>query len=361
MADGVETRKRKRDGDEQADDAEAESISPLFAKRQKMNVEGGRAPPAPLTGLSTPFKPPSHVYEICERSKGVKVLGMGEVLRGGQLAVTAEPDTPVLAHRDSRQWNGGSMADGASSRGASQNSTESDPYRMMTPAYFTHDAVITPASYQGLAPVPAMSPGESEKQTATSQLLQMYKQLPFLQEGDVDVAEFMTKKCGAAKHDLYHKVIHHAQLSYHNSAPHIALPSNAWVVGGTRGDLRTLREIVDTILPFGEPALCPYNVVVLGDIVGGEPWSLECIMYLLALRLTAPNVIHIVKGPAEDSQRGAADSSLARACAAQFGAERGAAMHATLAALFHALPGTCAIDDSLYVSHAGLPATDAAR
>ncbi|KAG5177643.1 Metallo-dependent phosphatase-like protein, partial [Tribonema minus] len=125
------------------------------------------------------------------------------------------------------------------------------------------------------------------------------------------------------------------------------------------GNLDDLHFFADTVWPRGA-RLAPGRLLFLGDYVDRGAASLECVAYLLALKLTAPRKVFLLRGNHELRDVSSwveyygAGSFLAQ-CSARFGGERGAHVWEVVNTVFDRMPLAAVVDGDLFCIHGGIP------
>ena len=74
----------------------------------------------------------------------------------------------------------------------------------------------------------------------------------------------------------------------------VKVSSHAFIIGDIHGnfeDMLTMERVLWKSIP-----IVAANYVVLGDYVDRGQWGLECALYLMALKLLAPNKVLLLRG-----------------------------------------------------------------
>ncbi len=92
----------------------------------------------------------------------------------------------------------------------------------------------------------------------------------------------------------------------------------------------------------------------LGDYVDRGVWSLECTLYIAALKLLAPNRITMLRGNHEERTTQKHYSYL-KECVQKYGEEMGLKVWELTNRIYDQLPVCGLVDDAIYCAHGGLP------
>ena len=127
--------------------------------------------------------------------------------------------------------------------------------------------------------------------------------------------------------------------------------SPCYVIGDIHGNLNDLLIYEKVLWKLG-PYFNAANFLFLGDYVDRGDYSVECILYLLCMKLLAPDRIHMLRGNHE-----------ARALQVEFTfqtevntkfAHEGARMFEVFNDVFDAMPLCALLDESIYTAHGGI-------
>lgn len=116
-----------------------------------------------------------------------------------------------------------------------------------------------------------------------------------------------------------------------------------YVFGDIHGNFNDLSYFLRSVLAFGDIHLSPCNLLCLGDYVDRGPFSLECVMILLALKVESPHKVTLLRGNHEDrvvcgDRRTYGSDCFAAQCQAIFGPVDGKKLFDTVTAVFRHLP-----------------------
>lgn len=116
-----------------------------------------------------------------------------------------------------------------------------------------------------------------------------------------------------------------------------------YVFGDIHGNFEDLSYFLKSVLAFGDIHLSPCNVLCLGDYVDRGPYSLECVMILLALKLESPRKVTLLRGNHEDrvvcgDRRTYGSDCFLAQCQTIFGPVDGMKIFHAVTAVFRHLP-----------------------
>lgn len=109
----------------------------------------------------------------------------------------------------------------------------------------------------------------------------------------------------------------------------------------------TLEKTLWRCLPIGP------NVLFLGDYVDRGAWSIECALYVIALKVLFPHKVTLLRGnhEVEAVQK---KYSFERECNRKY-PERGPELFIMLNKVFSRMPICAVIDEAIYCAHGGIP------
>ena len=139
----------------------------------------------------------------------------------------------------------------------------------------------------------------------------------------------------------------------------IHLSSPVYAFGDIHGNLTDLQFFSQNLWSFGMPAAAGHYLF-LGDYVDRGPKSLEVVAYLLALKLSCPNKVTLLRGNHElrrvngwEAWYGA--GSFIAQCKARFGDTIGATVWEECNRAFDCMPLAATVDGNVFCSHGGVP------
>eukprot|EP01062_Namystynia_karyoxenos_P028954 TRINITY_DN2184_c2_g1_i1.p1 TRINITY_DN2184_c2_g1~~TRINITY_DN2184_c2_g1_i1.p1 ORF type:complete len:691 (+),score=219.33 TRINITY_DN2184_c2_g1_i1:98-2074(+) len=136
--------------------------------------------------------------------------------------------------------------------------------------------------------------------------------------------------------------------------------SPCYVFGDIHGNFRDLHYFLNNIVNFQDLHYTPSNVLFLGDYVDRGPYGLECTILLLALKLSCPGQVTMLRGNHEDPLvngdiRHYGNTAFLKQCQSLFGAQQGHDVWKRVNEVFRQLPLAADIDDKIFCTHGGLP------
>ncbi|CUF31032.1 serine-threonine protein phosphatase, putative, partial [Bodo saltans] len=116
-----------------------------------------------------------------------------------------------------------------------------------------------------------------------------------------------------------------------------------YVFGDIHGNFADLSYFLRSVLAFNDIHLSPCNILCLGDYVDRGPFSLECVMVLLALKIEAPHKVTLLRGNHEDrvvcgDRRTYGSDCFLAQCQTIFGPVEGMKLFRAVTAVFQHLP-----------------------
>ena len=134
----------------------------------------------------------------------------------------------------------------------------------------------------------------------------------------------------------------------------VKVSSPAFVIGDIHGnieDLFTMEKVLWKSIP-----IVSASYVFLGDYVDRGKWGLECALYLMCLKLLAPNKIVLLRGNHEvrELQK---TYTYKKECIKKYGESLGNEVFETTNKVFDKLPFCAVIDDAIFCAHGGIPAS----
>eukprot|EP00796_Vickermania_ingenoplastis_P008818 gene8818-6202_t len=142
----------------------------------------------------------------------------------------------------------------------------------------------------------------------------------------------------------------------------VHLKSPCTVFGDIHGNFADMAYFLEKAVAFDDIML-KYTIphlLFLGDYVDRGAFSLECVMYLFALKVINPAKVTLLRGNHESPEvNGDMDvygySSFKYQCLDKFGRERGIDVWIAVNEVFHYLPVIADIDKKIFCVHGGLP------
>lgn len=142
----------------------------------------------------------------------------------------------------------------------------------------------------------------------------------------------------------------------------VRLKSPVTVFGDIHGNFADMAYFLEKVVAFDDIML-KYTIshlLFLGDYVDRGAFSLECVMYLFALKVINPSKVTLLRGNHESPEvNGDMDvygySSFKYQCLDKFGRERGLEVWIAVNEVFQFLPVIADIDKKIFCVHGGLP------
>ena len=132
--------------------------------------------------------------------------------------------------------------------------------------------------------------------------------------------------------------------------------------GDIHGNFADMAYFLDKVIAFDDIMLkyTTTNLLFLGDYVDRGTFSVECVMYLLALKVIAPGKVTLLRGNHESPEvNGDMDvygySSFKYQCLDKFGREKGLEVWVAVNEVFQFMPVIADIDKKIFCVHGGLP------
>ncbi|KAG8348867.1 Plus 3 domain [Trypanosoma vivax] len=142
----------------------------------------------------------------------------------------------------------------------------------------------------------------------------------------------------------------------------VHLKSPITVFGDIHGNFADMAYFLDKVVAFDDITLryTTSHLLFLGDYVDRGAFSLECVMYLFALKVISPSKVTLLRGNHESPEvNGDMDvygySSFKYQCLDKFGRERGIDVWVAVNEVFQFLPVIADIDKKIFCVHGGLP------
>lgn len=142
----------------------------------------------------------------------------------------------------------------------------------------------------------------------------------------------------------------------------VHLKSPIMVFGDIHGNYADMAYFLEKVVAFDDIMLkyTTEHLLFLGDYVDRGAFSLECVMYLLALKVISPGKVTLLRGNHESPEvNGDMDvygyTSFKYQCLDKFGRERGLDVWVAVNEVFQYLPVIADIDKKIFCVHGGLP------
>eukprot|EP00331_Platyophrya_macrostoma_P018192 CAMPEP_0176468048 /NCGR_PEP_ID=MMETSP0127-20121128/38810_1 /TAXON_ID=938130 /ORGANISM="Platyophrya macrostoma, Strain WH" /LENGTH=560 /DNA_ID=CAMNT_0017861441 /DNA_START=89 /DNA_END=1766 /DNA_ORIENTATION=- len=142
----------------------------------------------------------------------------------------------------------------------------------------------------------------------------------------------------------------------------VRVQSPCVVFGDIHGNFADMAYFLEKVVAFDDIMLkyTTTHLLFLGDYVDRGTFSLECVMYLMALKCIAPGKVTLLRGNHESPEvNGDMDvygySSFKYQCLDKFGREKGLEVWVAVNEVFQFLPVIADIDKKIFAVHGGLP------
>ncbi|KAI2805647.1 hypothetical protein BLOT_004647 [Blomia tropicalis] len=209
------------------------------------------------------------------------------------------------------------------------------------------------SSMMSLIELDEPSPQEMEAMEVARQLLDMIREFS-IRKGDTSrpngfMSETVSESASLCdKLDLLVRVI----TSQLRESRLVAVQSPAFVIGDIHGNLSDLLSMEKTL--WSRYPLMGPNLVFLGDMVDRGRWSVECVTYLLSLKVLMPKKVNILRGNHEVREL-QCRYTYRNECIQKYGDHYGERLWQLTNQLFDQLPLCAVIDEAVWCAHGGIP------
>ncbi|XP_044272221.1 uncharacterized protein LOC123016057 isoform X2 [Tribolium madens] len=131
------------------------------------------------------------------------------------------------------------------------------------------------------------------------------------------------------------------------------IPSPVYILGDLHGNFPDLLNFERLLWHVG-PALCPCNLLFLGDYVDRGYFSFEIIAYLFSYKIQSPKKVFLLRGNHE-IKRVQQQWTFEKECKMKFGEKLGAFIFNSINDVFDCLPLAAVIDGRVFCCHGGIP------
>ncbi|KAJ6222672.1 hypothetical protein RDWZM_001217 [Blomia tropicalis] len=145
---------------------------------------------------------------------------------------------------------------------------------------------------------------------------------------------------------------HFIMMMQKNSAHCVHVQSPAYVIGDIHGNLSDLLSLEACL--WKRFPLVPANLVFLGDMVDRGRWSIECVTYLICLKILMPDKVTLLRGNHETRQL-QCHYTYRNECLKKYGNEYGERVWQLTNRIFDLLPLCAVIDEKIFCAHGGIP------
>eukprot|EP00755_Sulcionema_specki_P019454 Sspe_Gene.12032::Locus_4097_Transcript_1_1_Confidence_1.000_Length_2117::g.12032::m.12032 len=140
----------------------------------------------------------------------------------------------------------------------------------------------------------------------------------------------------------------------------LRVKSPCYIFGDIHGNFGDLYYFMQKLTTFGEIAYTGSSFLFLGDYVDRDEFGVECIVYLLACKVLAPNQVWLLRGNHESPEvngdvRQYGDLSFKHECLTKFPGRSGEQVWEALNRVFQYMPAAAVIDGKVFCAHGGIP------
>lgn len=150
------------------------------------------------------------------------------------------------------------------------------------------------------------------------------------------------------------RVCNQAETIFRREARVVAVTSPCYVLGDIHGNINDLRAYERILWP-GAPACVAGSYLFLGDYVDRGDFGLECICYLLSMKVLAPRTFFLLRGNHELRSIQQAFTFFREICEKFRHQQLGIQVWETLNKVFDFMPIAATIDDQIFCAHGGIP------
>lgn len=153
-------------------------------------------------------------------------------------------------------------------------------------------------------------------------------------------------------YELIIKLLHKMERIFSSESRIINITSPCTVLGDIHGNLNDLRTYERSLWPKA-PNCLACNYLFLGDYVDRGEYSIECVLYLFAMKSLVPNRFYLLRGNHEVAaiQR---QYTFGRECETKFGSY-GRDLWLAFNKVFDLMPVAAVIDKQIFCAHGGIP------
>eukprot|EP01061_Rhynchopus_euleeides_P019666 TRINITY_DN32264_c0_g1_i2.p1 TRINITY_DN32264_c0_g1~~TRINITY_DN32264_c0_g1_i2.p1 ORF type:complete len:562 (+),score=105.61 TRINITY_DN32264_c0_g1_i2:111-1796(+) len=138
--------------------------------------------------------------------------------------------------------------------------------------------------------------------------------------------------------------------------PLVDIRGPCYVLGDIHGNYQDLQYFTTNLIAFRHIKYCAHSFVFLGDYVDRGPHDVECLAYLLSLKVQAPDKVVMLRGNHEDRRQNFhLKESFHNHCVQLFGEEGGLEVWNRANDLFEYFPVCGVINQKVFCCHGGIP------
>ena len=154
--------------------------------------------------------------------------------------------------------------------------------------------------------------------------------------------------------DEIKRVCGQAEQIFKREARVVSVQSPCVVLGDIHGNLNDLRAYERSLWP-NAPTCVAGSYLFLGDYVDRGDFGLECICYLLSMKVLAPKTFFLLRGNHELRSIQQAFTFFREVCEKFRNQQLGVHVWETLNKVFDLMPVAATIDDQIFCAHGGIP------
>lgn len=153
--------------------------------------------------------------------------------------------------------------------------------------------------------------------------------------------------------DAIIKILSAARSRFQQESKIVAVNSPCYVVSGLYGNLKDLL-IFGHLLWNTSPRINKFTYVFLGNLIGSQPYNLECLIYIFCMKILTPNRFIVLRGIQECQGGGhqQTETALYKQCADRFATED---VWNLANEVFNMMPLGAVIEEKIFCSSAGFP------
>ena len=217
-------------------------------------------------------------------------------------------------------------------------------------ALASNSTMVSLADVQGYAQSPVAPPADPARLVEVIRKAANPGFTQFSYDNLPELCKLIVSVCGMCR-----EIVAKEKLFLHLKSPIV-------VFGDIHGNFADMHFFLEKVIAFDDIMLkyTTTNLLFLGDYVDRGTFSLECVMYLMALKCMNPGKIHMLRGNHESPEvNGDMDvygySSFKYQCLDKFGREKGMDVWIAVNEVFQYLPVIADIDKKIFCVHGGLP------
>lgn len=204
-------------------------------------------------------------------------------------------------------------------------------------------------------PAPEITPREEDELTKLSlNLIKMIREFN-LNKGDTKQPIGLMANNNRERQQFYEWLMlleKRLIMLFKNEQRCVSVSSPTYIIGDIHGNIEDLITLENCL--WKRYPIIDCNLVFLGDYVDRGKWSVECVIYLFALKILMPNNVTMIRGNHEVRPL-QAHYSYKYECLSKYGDDYGNKIWELTNRIFDHLPLCAIIDDAIFCSHGGIP------